>query len=170
MKNARAFSLIELLVTISILGIIVFLVIPRRTVHNSLFLNTELNNLFTTFTYLQQKATARNAIEKLTVNQKNNTYSYTQEQKSITHTLDPHIRFGFLPDTKGPPATPKKQIHAPVTFRSATVVFFPNGTISPGTIYLTDQEQKNMHALTSSMAPVSYVRKYAYTDGKWCSM
>jgi len=43
----------------------------------------------------------------------------------------------------------------------------PDGTISPGTLYLTNVLTNDFKALTCPVADISYVRKYDYTPSEW---
>jgi len=166
------FSLLELLVTLALITLVFTITIPRFLFFNSLIMHNEINKLFVTFTYLQQKAIASNHEQELRLCPHDNSYSYQQNQKTVTTTLAHIVHFGFLKEVKGPPSSPKTPITHPITFKQNAekkyvVTFFPDGNVSPGTIYVVDRKQKIMNALTCSMAPVSYIRKYNYTDGRW---
>lgn len=84
----------------------------------------------------------------------------------VWYNLPATIRFGFLPESKGPPSTPTRPIRSAITFPGKKVSCFPDGTIQAGTVYLVDDKKSSMYALTSGVSAVSFLRKYRY-DGTW---
>jgi len=127
-----------------------------------LLVDNEVENLFTTISYLRQKAIASNCIYELLFTTTANRYSYKQNNKIITHQLARQVLFGYLAQTKGPPSSPKNLLTKPVSFYNNKVVFYPNGKISPGSVYLIDRKKKVMKALTCPISQVSFIRKYRY--------
>jgi len=162
-----AFTLIELLITISLVIIIITFTVPNQFYLTNTILQNEIETLYTTITYLQQKAIASNTKQKLVFCVATNSYRYKQRQKTVTHTLHQKIAFGYLAHTKGPPSSPIHAITQPITFHDHQILLLPNGKITPGTVYFVDQEKKYMGALTTSIAQVSFIRNYTYTNKKW---
>lgn len=74
MKNKNSFSLIEILVSISILVIILAIFMPKLLFLNKGYLDNELEKIFVVFSYLQQKAIASNQDQILIINSENNSY------------------------------------------------------------------------------------------------
>lgn len=167
----QGFSLIELLVVISLFIFIITITYPRLSFINNQLLTAEIEKLYTTFSFLQQKAIASNEKQELIFTTTNNSYTYKYAGKSFTHTFPNQIKFGYLKNSNGPPSSPSKLITQAITFRSKNNLnkanFFSNGKISPGTAYLIDKEEKFMKALTCPISQVSYIRKYFYQDYKW---
>jgi type II secretory pathway pseudopilin PulG len=166
--SSPSFSLIELIVAISIFVLILSFSIPKQSFFDDILLQHEIENLFTTFSYLQQKAIASNEKLELHFTQTSNSYFYPQGNASmlVTHTLPKAIKFGYLSNTKGPPSTLKVPITKAITFHNQTVTFLPNGKISPGAVYIIDNEGKNLKALTCPISQVSFIRKYTFAK-KW---
>ena len=82
---------------------------------------------------------------------------------SLPHT----VQFGVLPGIMGPPATPTHAITQPITFVGNKILFYPEGIIQAGAIYLKDTKNRVQYALSSGVSTVSYLRKYQYTGGEW---
>jgi len=166
------FLLFELLVVISLMAFLIVMSLPSSLYRNNDMVKSEIEQLFLTFSRLQRKAMATNQTIGLSCNPIRHSYSYeTLEKKHFIHTFPPAVRFGILPHVSGPPASPRRPLKRPITFsqksEACTVQFFPTGKISPGTIYLTDRNKRQLWALTCPIADVSYVRKYHYTLDGW---
>ena len=168
----RAFTFSELLLVLSLFAITITSSLPSFSFLNSWRLTNEIEALFSICSYLQRKAMASNQIHILTFDSTSNSYSYLgPREKLTTHSLHNTIQFGFLLDTKGPPSHPTKLIKKPLTFSTnknvARISFYPDGTLTPGTAYLTDKEKSSMQAITCCVGPVSYLRKYILHSGRW---
>ena len=172
----KSFSIIELLIVMTAVIFLFTLTIPRVSVMNRFVLQNEIDKLLTTFSFLQQRAVASNKLQDIVFNLNDNSYSYNlRNDKRFVHKLPRIIKFGFLPNVLGPPAKPKKKIVDPVSFKKINekeyqVLFFTDGRVYPGTIYLVDIDQKNMMALTCPVSQISYIRKYRYDSGRWACL
>lgn len=169
--QSNSFTLIELLVTLSLIVLIVSLSIPKITSHDSILQANELNALFTTISYLQQKAISSNTEQTIDFSLSKRTYSYIIRNKKNIHQLATTIQFGYLVGSKGPPSKPTKSIIKAITCKNKKnenqMIFFPNGSITPGTIYLTNKNKTLMSALTTPISKVPFIRKYNYHNHKW---
>lgn len=87
--------------------------------------------------------------------------AYTFEDR--THTLAKGVQFGIMP-VKGPPASPSKPLEKALTFKNNQIVFYPDGVIEAGSVYLTNDKKDQLYALTVAVAPYSYLRTYCYAD------
>jgi type II secretory pathway pseudopilin PulG len=171
-NNRAAYSIIETIVALSIIIILVSLSIPFFFNIKKYLLINEVDKLFVTFSYMQQKALASNKIQELFFDLENNSYHYTESNKiKNQNNLVNSIKFGFIKSVMGPPADPTELIQKITNFDNQgslhRIRFFPNGKITAGTIYLVDAQEKLMVALTCPPAQVSYIRKYQYEDNKW---
>lgn len=165
-KNRRVvagFFLIELLLVISILALVVTFSISHRSRISRLLVRAELGHLHSLCLYYQHVALTTGQEQKMICNP--DTQSIVCNRQS--YVLPQHVRFGFLQDTYGPPAQPIQRIHKAITFPGSTIHFYPDGTISSGTIYILDQEKTTMYALTSPIGAISTMRMYQYTHGAW---
>lgn len=174
----KSFTLIEILVVLSLLLVVVAITAPRSLLFNNYLLSYELEKLFITFTYLQQKAIAGNKKLVLEIDQTNNKYSFSfQNSPATTENLSDHITFGFIKGVMGPPSNPSKKIEKSINLEhiinnsnsqnNSSIKFWPNGRITPCTIYLCDKLHKYMGALTCSVSQVSYIRRYICYNFKW---
>ena len=172
----KSFSLFELCVFLSIVLITVTIAVPRSDFFNEYLLSHDLDRLYVLFTYLQQKSIASNKKHFLTFNLQNNSFMYFSTVP-VTENLSGKVIFGFIDGVMGPPANPVKNIEKPIYLEkiinnsdrklNIEFGFWPDGRITPGTIYLVDKSHKHMGALTCSVSRVSYIRRYKYYNNRW---
>jgi prepilin-type N-terminal cleavage/methylation domain-containing protein len=153
------FSLLEVIVAISLLVFILSMSTRRESFITKILLKEEAKNISSVFLFLQQKAITSNKKQKLTINEKECSYSYKKRGKIVTQKLPTHVIFGFLPKSKGPPSKKTHLIKHAITFPNV-ITFFPNKQISPGTIYLVDKKMTSMRAITVAVSNSSCVRMY----------
>ncbi len=182
----KSFSLIEILIFLSLILVLAAVAVPRLDFFNKYLLSHEMDKLFVTFSYLQQKAIAGNKKYSIIFDQINNRYTYQvensqAESSNITVQLSDGVRFGFIDGVMGPPSSPTKKIEKAINLEKIInnsdrkqegepvdrVSFWPDGRISHGTIYLVDKSYKYMGALTCSVSQVSYIRRYRYENLQW---
>lgn len=173
----KSFSLVELLIFLSLILVMVTVAVPRLDFFNNYLLSKELDKLFVTFSYLQQRAIAGNKKYSIIFDQINNCYSYQTENSNIRIQLADGVIFGFIDGVMGPPSSPTKKIEKFISLEkninnsdrkfNNEVSFWPSGRISHGTIYLVDKSHKSMGALTCSVSQVSYIRRYKYENSVW---
>lgn len=172
-KKQNSFSLIEIMIGLSIIMILCSLWPAHFFDFNRQVLMHELDTLMVTFSYLQQRAMASYAAQEIIFDLHNGTYSYSKKANSrFIKKMPDSVKFGFLKHAHGPPSDPRKPIKKAITFehndpKVIQATFLPNGKVTPGTIYLVDKREKNMVALTVPVSQVSYVRKYRYENNKW---
>ena len=165
----KGFSLIELLITVSILFIILFISVPKLFYFENFFLQNEVDRLAGVFYYLQQKAITLNQEQNL----KLNSYFYSGKNNNIqTYVLPSIIKFGIIDGVLGPPTKPINVIKSVITFKQIKdnifeVIFYPDGIISSGNIYFTDKHKKSLMALSCPVSPYSCIRKYKYQKKLW---
>ncbi|MCF7799796.1 hypothetical protein K9L05_02515 [Candidatus Babeliales bacterium] len=164
----KSFSIIEFIVCFSIILILLVISVPKFFLFNKFILTSQADKLFSTFSFLQQKAISSNLTQNLKLNLKENSYSYDNK---IFKLVD-NVKFGFLQNVNGPPSTPTKKIDCAISFEKMNdheykVTFYPDGKIKPGTLYLIDKDYKFMAALTCPVSQVSFIRKYKYDNNKW---
>lgn len=156
------FTLIEAMVVVALFALIVTLGMMQISFLDNTIVHAEVDKLATVCSYLQQKAIASNSDQNLVCDIENSTY----RGDNVTETLSSRVCFGFLPHVLGSPGSPSRVINKAVTFADSSIHFYPTGTISSGTVYLTDKHKKNMYALSNAVSQVSYLRLYRY-DGRW---
>lgn len=163
MINKNGFLLIHLMVCIGVLLVIATCLINSSSFMQRFIMRAEIEKLYALFLYLQQYALLTGNQQTITFNTAHNTYQTSNK----TTPLAAGIRFGFLPGTYGPPSSPTHPIKQAVTFDKHQIKFGSDGTISSGTLYLTDSKNSFMYAVTTPIAHIPYIRKYYYTMHAW---
>lgn len=165
-QSSRAFSLLELLVTLCIIAIVGALALPSFNFFTRWQLRTEAQLLAVTMRYVQQKAIATGRTHTIVFNLASQSYTFAGLSNTLTtYTLPRGVRYGALPGVLGPPSAPRTSITSPITFQHTTLTCFPDGIMSAGVVYLcTNCDQM---AISSGVSATSYIRAYAYTNGRW---
>ncbi|HEX4068856.1 MAG TPA: type II secretion system protein [Candidatus Babeliales bacterium] len=156
------FTLIEAMVVIALFAIVATLGMMQLSFLDDTITHAEVDKLATACSYLQQKAIASNSDQMLVCDTEKSSY----RGDNVTENLSSRVCFGFLPNVLGSPGSPSRTITKAITFADSSIHFYPTGTLSSGTVYLTDKHKKNMYALSNAVSQVSYLRLYRY-DGKW---
>lgn len=156
-------SLVELLAAVSILAVVISIAIPGILFLKKMAISAELDRLQIASQFLQKKAVYSGQKTYLYFNLHDHSYSYDQRLEKLSE----GVFFSSAPQISGPPAHPKGPITQAVTFRKQKMTFYPNGTISPGTVYLNNQNQSDLHALTVAVSQAAFIRKYKYQAGTW---
>jgi prepilin-type N-terminal cleavage/methylation domain-containing protein len=158
----QGFSLIELLVVLALIALLVSLVrIPAHSfTQTSGF--TALNILCSHCMALQRKALKDHIDYTIEFDPIHNRYTLEGRE----YTLPSQVIFGHVPGSKGPPSAPEHPIETPITFQGNRIVFYKNGTIQSGTVYMLHTKTQRMYALSCPVASFSFLRRYRY-DKKW---
>lgn len=172
MNRSVSFTILEILLVLSIVLIISSMGIPYLINRNQYDLKNELERLEVIFYYLQQRAIATNTPQELLFDPIAQSYSFKKNAQPITYTLSSRLCFGFIPTVLGPPGDPKNPISQAITFplrdqNLHCVKLLPNGKIYPGAIYISDKQKNELGALTCGVSQVSYIRKYLYKSNRW---
>jgi len=160
--RANGFSLIEVAVSISLFILLVGLIVANISFLNRYLVRAEINKMYNVFRFLQKSAMVSGQDKVLEFDIEKRQYRYGKK----IFTLPAQVAFDVVPGAKGPPSGPKKEIRSPVTFKGKKATFKKNGIIGSGTVYITDAGKHIMYAISSSVAQVSYLRKYMYSK-KW---
>jgi type II secretory pathway pseudopilin PulG len=166
------------MLVLSLILIVVTISIPRLGLFVDFSLSHEIEHLEVIYHYLQQRAIAGNKTHVLTFDLKGNRYTASAGNlKLVDRVMEKGVKFGFLPNSYGPPATPTNLLSKPINLdvplnlgslvENLNVKFLSNGKITAGTIYFIDRHNKRMGALTCSLSHVSYIRRYRYDGFKW---
>lgn len=161
----QGFSLIELMITLAIFCLVVGLTFTNISFLEQSMVHHELNALYCTAHYLQRRAQMTNHEQELKFDRFKRSYSFNGH----THVLPKGIEFGSLAQAKGPPSSPIKGIDNPITFKGEKIIFYPQGIMQSGTVYLLHKDRQCMYALSCAVAQVSFLRKYRY-DKRWILM
>lgn len=120
----------------------------------------ELENIYGTCCMLQRLALMQGAPQMLIFDQDARSYRYAD---CVCH-LPKSVCFGTAYGVKGPPSSPDYVLANPITFKDSTIIFYPDGIIQSGAVYLTDTKKSCTYALSCAVSKVSYLRKYQYTS------
>jgi len=162
-KSRPGFSLIELTIILALVSLIACLTLPLLTFFNRFALLAQAEKIVSMVTYVQHKAIIEHETHTLTLDTAHARYM----DDKFTEILNPPIQFGIKPNTYGPPSKPTTLLTRPSTFANDQILFYPNGTISSGTVYLTDTSKAFMYAISIGVAQMPYVRLYRHAGNTW---
>ena len=151
------------MVVITIFAILASLAIPSLLFLRQNTIEAELDKLQIICHLLQRQAVNTGHKEYMTLNINDHSCFYCNHTEKLAN----GVFLGFIPGVSGPPANPKQNIISAVSFPNQKITFYPNGTISAGTLYLTNLQKNVLFALTVPVSQVSLMRKYKYQDGAW---
>lgn len=161
--RSLGYTLIEMMMVISMLMLVVHCALVIMSPDDRGIARCQLHKIYTLCTYLQMRARAINQAQCLIFDSVHNSYSYN----GITEMLPSGVIFGVLDGTKGPPSCPTHLVTNPITSENQCITFTPHGIIQPGTIYIKTTQYGHMYALSASVAQASFLRMYAYNNGRW---
>lgn len=139
------------------------MIVPSLSFLKQQAIANELDRLHTVCIFLQKQSIYTGQKKILTFNATEGTYFYNQQKVELTD----NVKFGVMGGVMGPPANPEGLITSPISFLNQKIIFYPNGTISAGTAYLTNQQQTTLYALTIAVSQVAFIRKYRYQNQQW---
>lgn len=158
-RNSVGFTLVELCLVVLLFAIVTALTSAQLSFIHRMIVRAELEQLYATCCVMQRRALLEGLPQKLQFDLVSNSYRY---QKTV-HKLPTSVRFGAAPGVKGPPSGPENVITSPVTFKDNQIIFYPDGVIQSGAVYMTDMRRRCTYALSCAVSKVSYLRKYQYT-------
>jgi Tfp pilus assembly protein FimT len=150
------------MIVLTIIGLLVLCISGNTMFFNRSITRAQLEQLYSMCHLARQTALATNKAQTILVDIATHTYSWGSRKESLPRT----IRFGFIPGTQGPPSNPTTILHTPITFAGNKITFYPDGIIQAGTLYLVDEQETIMYALSNAVSQFSYLRMYRY-DGTW---
>lgn len=152
----RGFTLFELLITLGLMACIFIIGFGYYALFSGTLVRLELDTLYMIFLQLNRTAIIDGKEHVLYLDKDKNTVRYDGTE----HILGKGTKFGAGPNIKGPPSSPQFVIHDPITFPGHMVIFYPDGHIQSGTIYLTNDQGSITFALSSPIADISHLRRY----------
>ena len=163
--NRCGFSLIELMLTVALLALIVTLCLYSSNWLSYTIVRAQLEQLQAACRACQCQAIATHKEQRLVFDS-----SYTSYQAlGSTYFFTKGIKGGCAPGVKGPPSKPVASPVKPCTFEDNMIVFYPDGIISSGVLYVLDTKTGRQYALSSGVGHTSFLRLYYY-DGAWHSV
>ena len=160
--SEQGFLLFELLLVFCLATIIACFVFGNMRFLNRGYARAELQTLYQMCLYAQRRAISSGQECAIQIDVKKHRYACN----GMICMLSDGVQFNILPNVKGPPSSPQHHLTQMCTFKNNCITCSSDGIIDAGTIYITDFAKQNLYALTSGVAPYSYLRMYRYA-GKW---
>jgi hypothetical protein len=159
---STGFFLLQLQIALILLFFMIGITVPQTSFFKRWHLQAEIGKMYTLFHYAHQKARTLHTDVTILYNEQEGTY----QCDTITEQLPSFIIFGASQGIKGPPASPKDSVTQAITFPGKKVICYADGTISSGSIYITDQDRMYTYAITVGVSQVSFIRMYRF-DTTW---
>ena len=147
------------MIVIALVALLMTLSIGSFRFFNRWLVRLQLNHLYMLCLCTRCQAMALRRTLHIQCNSSTNTYASVHQQYHLRKAI-----FNYLPGTMGPPSNPVYPITQPITFAQDTITFYPDGTMNAGTIYITDQDQTSMYALTIGVTEFPFIRTYLYAN------
>lgn len=160
-NNKRAFSLVELMIVITLITIIAGMSMWFCNTMNRVTARMELETLYVTCLYLRSRAQSSGTKHILHIDSTSGSYSHDTH----SHVLANNVQFSTQKSIMGPPAYPMRPINKACTFEHNCIHFNPEGTVQSGSLYLQDTLSGKLYALTNAVSSYSFFRKYEYDNG-----
>src|SRR5438105_9265458 len=128
---ARGFSLISLLIGISIVGVLLSLTLAQVSFLDQLLVRTELNALYATCCYAQQVAQMRQTPCDIVCDRGKNSYACDNHVRVLPRS----VVFGVKRGVFGPPSGGHAPVTNPITFKDECIRSSVSGTFNAGTVY-----------------------------------
>lgn len=156
-KHLSGFSLVEVSIVFALLGCIMLLSMHFFTLSDRIIVRLEMDALYTLFTNLARRAVLAQQPQKIEFDMQHHQYRILPEDQTVE--LSQHVRFAV------PEGLQRSGYNKPITFLGDTVVFYTDGKVKPGAVYMSDIVGKCSYGITCGVAQISYIRRYVY-DGK----
>lgn len=160
--KAQGNLLIELMIVLALVAFISYLGFSQFNFSKNLTVKSEVEKLYAVFNYLAKLSQVQNRDIKLKIDAIENSYFWDNKKEFLSD----QVKFGFFAFAKGPPSNPSNSIKKPISFENDEIIFYSDGKISAGTIYLIDKDINYMYAISCPVSEFSYIRRYAYQN-KW---
>lgn len=161
-KNNPGFTLVELTVVLMIVCFLSAATMGLFVSLRSIVIKADLELLEYACWFQQQKALATGEQQMIHFDENQNRYHVD----TTVEDLSSGVTFGIGKKLLGSPGNPVRFVQKPVTFVANRMIFYPNGSMSAGSVYLkTDQDQN--YAFTSAVSPVASLRMYRCDTKGW---
>lgn len=159
--NHRGFTFLEVICVLAIIGILSALAVPDLSAFtNRLRLETTARNISTDLREIKMRATLDRNNYAIYFDTINKLYDLPERR----YVLPPGVRFGFSPGVLIPLWNPVEIPEGDgVTFPYNKVTFYPQGSNSMGTVYITNDDLTMALSLTIS----GRVKIWRWDGAKW---
>jgi prepilin-type N-terminal cleavage/methylation domain-containing protein len=162
-NHFHAFTLIELTLVLAIMCFIAYLGSAHMGFLSRMMVVSDLHYLHLMAERARSMAIASGKEQKIIIDEHTRTCTFDKQ----VHKLANQVCFGVMPGIKGPPSKPINPLEKPISFDHNQIIFYPDGIISSGTIYLTEMKKNYQYALSCGVSEISCLRMYVYKGGKW---
>lgn len=156
--NKTGSTLLEVVVVCALFVTLATLCIGAYRFFHRFAAQIELEQLYMACRYMQRRAMCTHQEQHLVFNLQERRYQYANR----SHTLMNGVEFGVINGVQGPPAHPTHAVIKPITFPNNTIIFYPSGIISSGSVYITDNAHSCCYALSNGVSSISLLRRYVY--------
>jgi len=160
--KCAGFLVVEVALVLALILVIITLATPQFLFLKRQMVHSEIQKLIAEFFYHRAYAMATHQDLMLTVDPGRGTYGTQERMLSLAS----GVQFGFLPQLLGPPSQPTRLIDKAVSFLHNRINFYADGTMSSGTIYLLDSQNRRCYAVTIPAGQAPFIRSYEYQD-RW---
>ena len=156
-------TLVELIVVLGLISIIVIISSNFIGASRKILVQAELEKLYSVFIILQRNAIFERRDHELIFSIETNSYSFNGRVISLGN----YLKMGAPIGVKGPPSNPKNIITKPCSFTDNKVIFYGDGRVSSGVIYLTDKDGTAACAISVPVSDFPFIRRYVYRNNAW---
>lgn len=158
LHKQQGYGLLQLGILLSVLVVIAMVSLPRLSFLQHQLYRTEIEKMMLMCKYLQRLALVHNQDQYLHIFPNESCYEGAGHREYLPRGLT----FSVLPGVYGPPSNPQQLLQAYTTFKDDRIVFYAQGIMQSGTIYLADRDNKLMYAISSAVSPIAHLRAYTY--------
>lgn len=162
-KKNEGSMLLELLVGLSLIALLTTLSLVYLPVFSSAAVRSHVHRFVADCAYLQRMAMVSGQKKSLHIDVDHHAYTFQGERVAGEW----GVCFGTVPGAQGPPSDPHTEIKYASSFGDNTIIFYPDGKMRPGSLYLTDTQHRVGYAVTVPISHVSTMYTYRYTAGHW---
>lgn len=157
----KGFILGQFIGSLALIGSICFLSGSFFLVYERAAVRRDVDRLYAAMLFMQRKAIIEGVSCSVLFDLKQQCYT-----ADAPHRLGNGVKFGVSAGIKGPPSRATYVIKDFCSWPDGRCVFYPDGTISAGAIYVTDSRNACSYALTCDASETSHIRRYYY-NGNW---
>jgi hypothetical protein len=168
LPKQQGYALLQLGIALSLVMVICMVSVPHRLFMQHRLVKTEIEKLMLMFRYIQRTALACNQDQQLAVHVDDNWYEAIGRREQ----LPKEVQFAVVSGVYGPPSHPEKPLTKPVTYKNNHIMFYANGTIQAGALYLVDTKKDVLYGLSTAVSSIAQVRAYRYdfTTHDWIAL
>ena len=126
----------------------------------------EVERLFATCAMLRAQAHMDAAMHRILCDESRSGYFVD----GVWHAFAGSVRYGARGSglsIMGPPSAPTHVLESFVSFPQKQIMFYPDGSINSGVVYMGSARVNALYAISSSVSDTFFLRLYTYASGSW---